>query len=186
MSLFVAIHPSEAAACHLQSAIGRVRGDPQSPALQWIPSARWHVTLAFLGEVDEDRTTAACIRLDGVGRVVAPIEELHLAGSGTFGRRVLWIAVRAANGNQSPRLSALARLVAAAMRRERIAVERTTWQPHLTVARARQGDPSMAAASLADYEGPAWPVDRLDLIRSTGGPNPTHDVLHSTALTGAT
>jgi 2'-5' RNA ligase len=68
------------------------------PPASWVPAERLHLTLAFLGEVEEPRVTA----LDGALRPVfadAPRLCLRLAGPGTFPparpARVAWIGVEA-------------------------------------------------------------------------------------------
>ncbi len=184
MSLFVAIQPDEAAVAHLDDALERVRREPQAQGLHWQPTDRWHVTLAFLGDVDAGRAPALCDRLDAVGTATAPITGLRLSGSGVFGRRILWVALSVARAPEDQRLAALGRRVADGMRREHVTIERRTWQPHLTVARARQGDGTAAATLLADYRGPLWTLDRLALVHSTGGPAPVYRTFHTTTLSG--
>jgi hypothetical protein len=53
MSLFIAVYPSPQAVEHLADAVERVRRDPAAAGLHWQPPSRWHITMAFLGEGDD-------------------------------------------------------------------------------------------------------------------------------------
>lgn len=169
MRLFVAVDPPAAALAHLDDAVAPVRRD--RPDLRWAPPARWHLTLAFLGEVEERHLPELTTRL---ARACArrPIAELALAGAGRFDGRVLWAGV----AGDVPALSRLAAAVAAAARRSGIAVEERRFRPHVTLARSREPvDLRPAAAALAGYAGPSWLADRVRLVRSVLGPAPRHE-----------
>ena len=51
MRAFVALIPPAEALGELADAVAPVRA--AHPGLRWTPAAQWHLTLAFLGEVDE-------------------------------------------------------------------------------------------------------------------------------------
>ncbi len=53
MRLFVAVTPPPAALAELDAAVAGLRDG--WPRLRWAGQDRWHVTLAFLGEVAEER-----------------------------------------------------------------------------------------------------------------------------------
>ena len=137
MRLFVAVAVPAHAADELDGAVAPLR---QSwPALRWTGRDAWHVTLAFLGEVNETVSTRLEPRLE---RAAArhPCLAVSLGGAGAFpgaGRaRVLWTGVQG-----EPRgLAALAASVAAGARRAGAppAEERRRFQPHLTLARCRE------------------------------------------------
>ena len=93
MRLFVAIDPPETAQDHLAAAIAElavVRSGVRVTA-----RALWHVTLAFLGDLPDDRLDAAVKALDeGVAGQSPPV--LRIAGGGRFGRgkfTVLWAGI---------------------------------------------------------------------------------------------
>ena len=90
MRLFVAVWPPAPAIADLATAVAALPLDGVAP--RWLPDSRWHVTLAFLGEVDE--ATVPRLRT-GLGRAAlrAAPTELRLAGVGRFGRGVLWVGV---------------------------------------------------------------------------------------------
>jgi 2'-5' RNA ligase len=157
--LFVAVRPSAAAVSHLQAHLGRVR--TSSPE-------QWHVTLAFLGEVEDDSALQ-----EGLAVVASMHEpfELRLRGSGRFGPRATWVGV----AGQVDALRALARDVQDVCRDAGIELERRAYRPHLTVGRV---DPALLAA----YDGPAWPVREIELVLSTLGKRTLHTVRQTCPL----
>ena len=185
MSLFVAIHPSEAAVEHLADALDRIRPDPRAAGLRWQAPGRWHVTIAFLGEQSEDIIPAVVERLDIVAEASEPSGPVRLGAAGVFGRQVLWMSVVPSTEPDGSPLQQLATPLRAGLLRDGLRLERRPWHPHLTVARARNGDPRPVASLLEAYAGPPWIVDRMSLIRSEGGPHPVHHVVHVSPLTGS-
>src|SRR5579875_3756312 len=91
MRLFVALTPPAAVLDELEAATAPLRA--QWRDLRWTSRDAWHVTLAFLGEVDEAAVTPLLPRLErAAGR--HPRLGLALAGAGAFPQaaraRVLW------------------------------------------------------------------------------------------------
>jgi RNA 2',3'-cyclic 3'-phosphodiesterase len=160
--LFVAVGPPDDVLTHLAAAVDAVRAD--HPDLQWVPPQRWHLTLAFYGEVPDADVGRASRRVARAARGVAPI-PLSFTGAGRFGDRVVWVGV----AGDVDRLRSLA---------EAAAVERRPYRPHLTVARVRRGGDSRAAAdALSSYAGPGWSADEVRLVRSWLGPQPRHETI---------
>jgi RNA 2',3'-cyclic 3'-phosphodiesterase len=175
--LFVAVWPSAPAVADLASAVSALHVDGTAP--RWLPANRWHVTLAFLDEVDDATVPRLRAGLGRRARRAAPT-ELQLTGAGRFGRGVLWVGV----AGDVVSLTELATHTAAAARRTGIEVEDRRFHPHLTVARGRPGaDLGPWAKALASYAGPAWPMDRVSLVRSQLGPKPTYTELESWPIT---
>jgi 2'-5' RNA ligase len=165
--LFAAVVPPPEALGHLEGAVGPVRA--QHPELQWVRAERWHLTLAFYGEVEERDVPRLRRRIERATREVAPL-DLRLAGAGHFGGRVLWLGLQ----GRREELRGLAR---------RVAVDGRPYRPHLTVARVRgAADPRPAVALLAAYDGPAWTAGELLLVRSHLGPKPRHEPIASFPL----
>ena len=167
MRLFAAVRPSAEALAHAAAAVDRVRATEPGP--RWVPSERWHLTLAFYGDVD-DRELPRLSRHIDRGLVDVPPMTLSLAGAGAFSRGAVWIGVdgdvevlqRAAYG---------------------VAFEDRAYRPHLTVARLRGGtNPAGAVAALASYAGPPWTVSEVHLVRSQLGPRPTYDDIETWPL----
>lgn len=169
MRLFVAIVPPPPAVAHLATAVA----DLADSGLRWQPPERWHLTLAFLGDVTPAPISAA---LDSALAGVQGVGEGQLAGSGTFraGRGgVLWVGVAGVG------LAAFAGRVRAAL-----PTEQGTFRLHVTLARWR-GDPRVAlsvAEALRQYAGPQWPVLSIELIRSHLGPAPRYETVDSWPL----
>jgi 2'-5' RNA ligase len=172
MRLFVALDVPHVAIDHLQAAAAPVRDQHTGP--RWVPADRLHLTLAFLGEVEEPATAPLTGRLE---RVAQRHHELGLrfAGAGRFGNRVLWVGVR---GHNTP-LGGLAASVAAAARRAGVPVDDRPHRPHVTLARGRTTslDLRPMVAALADYQGPLWRAASFSLVRSHLGPQPRYEVL---------
>ncbi|MGA1662509.1 MAG: RNA 2',3'-cyclic phosphodiesterase [Candidatus Nanopelagicales bacterium] len=192
MRLFVGIVPSPEAISHAAGAVDRIAST--TPDMRWVPSERWHVTLAFLGEVDPDRVPELTSRLDHVAVAHEPIEGLCLDGSGSF-PGVLWLGVgnAAEQTAGNPRFSAVTRLggLADAIQREMpkagVHLESRPWQPHLTVGRwrpspRREGAARDAARSLADYAGPGFSIDEVRLVESMTDPEPEYRDVHVVRL----
>lgn len=179
MRLFVAVVPPAEAISNLDRVVAGPRAT--HPDLQWIPAERWHLTLAFYGEV-ADRDVARVERRAERATRGAQALDLQLAGAGHFGGRVLWVGV----GGERDGLRALAR---------ELATDGRPYRPHLTVARARGGaDPRPAATLLAPYDGPGWRAAEVVLFCSHLGQQTVHEPIarfplathdHGSAQSGA-
>jgi 2'-5' RNA ligase len=168
MRLFVAVRPSPDALAHATAAVDVV--SRAEPGPRWVPPERWHLTLAFYGEVPDDEVDGRVARLERAVRD-RPALTLALVGAGAFARRAVWLGVV---GDIGP-LRALARAVLPDRSRP--------YRPHLTVARLRgDTDPTAAVAALATYDGPVWTAGTVHLVRSRLGPSPTYDDVASWSL----
>ena len=164
MRTFVAVRPPPAAVDHLRAVLPTWPSAPQ----------RWHLTLAFLDEVEQP-----AVLVPGLAEACArrPPLQLRLAGSGTFGRGgPVWVGVE---GDRTG-LTALAGAVAQACRDAGLDVERRPYRPHLTVGRRGRPDP----AGLAAYAGPSWTASEVELVASRLGRPVEHRVLERFPLTG--
>jgi RNA 2',3'-cyclic 3'-phosphodiesterase len=179
--LFVAVTPPDTALDDLDAACAPLRQD--AAGLRWTGRELRHVTLAFLGEVAEDRLPALLPRLS---RAAArhPAFGLRIAGGGAFPRparaTVLWSGLagdRKALGELAMSVGAGARRAGAgsAVRAD----EGRRYRPHVTLARCRvPADLRQAVAELSSYAGPAWTAAEIQLIRSTlGGPQPRYETI---------
>jgi 2'-5' RNA ligase len=165
--LFAAVVPPADAIAHLGAAVAPVR--EAHPDLAWIPSQRWHLTLAFYGEVPDGELPRLERRVSRAAKGATGL-DLRFAGAGHFGDRVLWAGVQ---GDRED-LRVLARA---------LATDQRPYQPHLTLARVRHGaDPRPAATILATYDGPGWRADEVVLFRSHLGPHPRHEALRTWPL----
>ena len=176
LRLFVALVPPADALDELAAAVDALRA---TPGLRWTRPEQWHVTLAFLAEVDDRTREALTPRLERVARRHAP-PTLALAGGGRFGGQVLWTRV---DGDQAA-LRRLADAVRAAARRCGLPVDTRPYRPHLTLARtlARARDPATdlapLAAALDGFAGRPWSASDLHLVRSVLGAGPGRTAHH--------
>lgn len=179
MSLFIAVRPDETAVEHLQDAVDRVRRMPLAGEVRWQPPSLWHVTLAFLGDPDPLAADEVAERLVELSSRDA-VTGVRLAGSACFGRQIVWMGVGGEAAVTS--LRSMVRTIPDLVRGTGVVVDRRPWRPHLTVGRTRRSDARATARALEGYGGPSWDVDEVLLVRSTGGPTPTHHVVASVPL----
>src|SRR5579859_3639222 len=144
---FIAIELPAGARAHLAREIARLR--PVIPSAQWADPAGLHLTLAFLGELDDTRLGDAEVAMEEAAPAVAPF-ALRIASLGSFGPshapRVVWAGV-------AGDMNALARLhqeLSAALERHGFALDTRTFAPHLTLARLRTPPAPDEAVRLAD------------------------------------
>lgn len=172
MRLFVALTPPSEVVEELLAGTTALR--EMVPQLRWTPPEQWHVTLAFLGEVDEPVLASLTDRLARAAKRHPPL-TLSFGGGGRFGQRVLWTRV---NGDRHG-LRRLADSARAAARRSGVPMQQRPYRPHLTLARASDGaDLPPLVERLTDYEGRPWVADRLNLVRSSLGAGPGGCALH--------
>ena len=174
--MFFAVDPPEEARAHLDRALAPLRGTAGEP--RWIPPARWHLTLLFLGTVPADRLP---LLVEGASPLVAatPPLSLRLSGAGRFGAlrrpQVMWAGL---DGDVAG-LTELAGRLTGAARALGLPVEDRPFRPHLTVGRWRPRRPADGSLPerLRGYEGPAWPVGEVRLLESRPGPAPGYGTL---------
>lgn len=115
------------------------------PGASWRSAEQYHLTLRFIGEVDEG--TARDIDTE-VGRIVAAPFEIALKGVGSFGGRepsALWAGV-----SDSPALIQLSSSCETAIRNAGLPAESRRYKPHVTVAYLRGTRDVEVAHFLAD------------------------------------
>jgi len=175
--IFVALFPPPPVIADLQSLVARLNLGKAAAAgrdVRLDSPERWHVTLAFLGDIDESQVAAAEAALSAVAsawpREHAGPAPLQLADGGRFGSgasTILWAGLHGDLG----RLTDLAGQVNHELTQVGLpSGDGKPFRPHLTLARC--GDRLYAdeiAADLAElhhYAGPSWRVDELVLVRS--------------------
>ena len=190
MRLFVAIElppavvsAAEAVAQSLRERVARIAPHAR---LTWVAPDRLHVTVRFIGEVDDERAAA-------IGRVLGPPLQtpsftIAAGAAGAFpargAPRALWLALTSAPGV----LADLEREVSARLDRAGVAWDARPFRPHVTLARVREPAGLRASALLAGVEAPphgSGCVDAITLFVSRLSPRgPTYGVLQRTSLGG--
>ncbi|MEH1016118.1 2'-5' RNA ligase family protein [Micromonospora sp. CPCC 206060] len=209
MRLFVALYPPAEVLDHIFAEMDRLlvgQAAANDVNVRLVDRETAHITLAFLGDVDDDRlpeVTAALARAaarpapypaaptdaavpPGADplRVTGP-PRLRLAGGGQFGEgghSVLWADI---HGDVAA-LHVLAGRIRSELHRDGLPYDGRPFRPHFTIARP-QGrlDPDAVAqdrAALDRYRGPAWPATEMVLVRSHLGPRPLYHRLVSWSL----
>jgi len=166
MRLFVAIAPPSAVLDELDALAAPLRA--ARPDLRWTNREAWHVTLAFLGQVDSSAAARLLPRLERAARHYQMF-RLAFSGAGAFPAparaNVLWSGL---SGDRAA-LARLAQSVAARASRADAPPpdQRRRFRPHLTLARCRMpADVTELVAALAGYQGQPWTADRIHLVRS--------------------
>ncbi len=182
MRLFVGLAPSAAALDDLDAACAPLRTGRDD--LRWTSRELWHITLAFLGEVSEDRLPGLLPRLERAARRHLAF-GLSFAGAGAFPSparaNVLWSGL---SGDRKA-LGELAMSVGAGARRAGAPPpdEGRRYRPHVTLARCRTpADVRTIVAELSGYQGPAWTAREVYLIRSTLGGQTRYETLGTFTL----
>jgi len=105
--------------------------------VRWVRREHTHLTLKFIGEIDEARSDEIAQALARAAASVEPF-EIRVADVGTFPRRrptVLWVGVEDESGS----LSELHRAVDRALGEQGIEKESRKFTAHITLGRIRSG-----------------------------------------------
>ncbi|MFI9120603.1 RNA 2',3'-cyclic phosphodiesterase [Streptomyces bikiniensis] len=186
MRLFAAVLPPSERLDELGCVVDRLRGSPGGGGVRWTSREGWHLTLAFMGEVDEALLPGLRMRLERAASRT-PVFSLRLRGGGHFGRRTLWAGV----AGDLDTLRLLAERSDAAARRAGIAMEEhRRYRAHLTVGRGQEADTGPFLDVLDGFEGGRWEVGELVLVRSelpvsgVRGERPRYETVGSWPLGG--
>ncbi len=137
-----------------------------APDFRWTPAENLHLTVRFLGQVEQATADAIADRLAAAEPAAF---ELELGELGTFGRgrlaRVVWIGLRSGEGA----IASLAELAEEESRRAGLEPESRPYHAHLTLARARGRDGAVLPELPAPPALPAWHAGELVLYRSRLG-----------------
>jgi 2'-5' RNA ligase len=159
--LFVALEIPEAIRTRLALLEGGV------PGARWASEEQMHLTLRFIGEVDENVANDIDDALSGIR---APGFTLELAGVGEFGGKkphALWAGVRG-----SEALLHLQRKIQTALQRIGLPPEERKFSAHVTLARIRSAPQEKVIQFIAQHalfaSGP-FNVDRFVLFSSQLG-----------------
>ena len=133
MRLFLAIELSAPLLDALESAIEPLRAE--APDIAWVPTAKRHLTLKFLGDVAEERLPRVVAMAVAIARQHRPF-SMQVANIGAFPNfrraRVVWIGVE-----HEARLELLHHDLEIAGEAEGFELEGRAFRPHVTLARVR-------------------------------------------------
>jgi 2'-5' RNA ligase len=167
LRLFVAVLITD----DLKRRAAEVQDDLRRAAVgvKWVEPANFHITMKFLGGVDESRVDVISGALESVVGGVEPF-DVSLAGAGAFPNlsrpQVVWIGVK--DGTQH--LRPLAEAIEAVLEPEGFPREDRKFKAHITIGRVRD---SRKCGALPDvlrvHEGDefgSFSVDRIALMKS--------------------
>lgn len=173
MRLFIAAELPEAVLEALAETSGLLRGCIRG---RYVSSDSFHITLAFLGDVEGSRVDTVIDALDRGCAGFAPF-DISLGDLGSFGKRskaTLWQGLQDAGD-----LPAIAQSVRASLNTAGIAFDGKAFRAHITLMRAadlREG--ALPTPALAQGT-----VERITLFRSDlSGSRPVYDPLHVVCL----
>lgn len=136
----------------------------------------WHLTLAFLGELPDDRLPDVVDAVTGALATTGVPATLELRGAGTFGDSVLWCGIA-----EDPHgvLSRCADGVRRGCVQRGVHVAPRPLHPHVTMARRRAGrriteaDATLLGALVEEVGGHRrWAPSGVSVMRSTLGDGP--------------
>jgi 2'-5' RNA ligase len=167
MRLFVAAWPSRP----VLGALRRLQR-PELAAVRWTTEAQWHITLRFLGEVEDPEPVAEALTA-GLRRV-APADVVADRRARRYGPSAVGVPVRG--------LEAIAAAVAAATAAWG-QIETRPFRGHLTLARRRGRVP--AATLSVGLPVLRWHADEVCLVRShLGAAGARYETMRAVVLTG--
>jgi len=182
---FIAVGIEPETVQKISEAVDRLKG--RAPAIKWAPLANLHLTLKFLGDVEE---TAVEPIAKALRQYIGPFPRftINAKGLGVFPGvkrpRILWVGLE---GNQ---LIELASIVETALKPLGFPPEDRDFKPHLTIGRWRQPDDSAAqfGAELERWKGYEFgrsEVKKIVLFQSILRPEGAiHKVLAEITLSG--
>lgn len=179
--MFIALWPDAATQAGFQAA---GRNAVAGAGARAVPAESLHLTLAFLGQVEAERSDAVAQALAGVAARHAPF-ELAMSRIGFFERaRALWLG-----GLSTAPLSALVGDLKDQLACAGFPTDRRRFQPHVTLARhLEEVDPDAPETKLG--LGPlaeplVWAVDGISLVASDlDSTGPRYNVLEHWPLGG--
>ena len=158
---FVAVDLELQTVQRIAEAIDRLRR--RIPGIRWLPPTHFHLTLKFLGDVDEAKVEPIAAALE---RDLYPFScfTINAKGLGVFPDlkrpRILWV------GLVGDELNALASRVEKALVPFGFAAERRAFTPHLTVGRWRQfdGSPKELGDEIEKWRGHDFGRSKIDEV----------------------
>jgi len=186
MRTFIAIElPQEikSALSNIQAELKQAHAD-----VKWVKPENIHLTLKFLGEIDETLVEKICAILEGIARQNTPF-NLSLSDLGAFPKlnypRVIWIGVT----NDQPVVK-----IAEEIEKEAVEIglpsESRPFSSHITVGRVRSGLNRGALIEKLIFLKKNFPPSKLEfkvhsltLFKSTLTPSgPIYEIIHSYPL----
>lgn len=180
--LFIAFPVSQEAEKEMRFAQDKLRGlNPQSK-IKWVGDEGFHVTIAFLGDVDENNIENIKKILKNIAKNYLPfIFQLNKVDVFPNLREPKVIVVKIGRG-----VLQYARKIhdelSNALCNIGLEIENRRWNPHLTLGRDKFGD-KIIGFEQVQIKNISWQVDKIELIESELLPNgPKYTILENFSL----
>ena len=138
---FIAVVPPESVRAGLGKLVGRLKNLDSEDAVRWVTPDAMHITLAFLGQLEESKAAPLTSALEKAVVGMAAF-DLSIGKLGTFGERrrrggaqVIWAGLE----GDVDALGELHERVVDAVQHVGLRVESRGFQPHFTLGRVRRG-----------------------------------------------
>ena len=139
---FIAVVPPKSIRAELGALVRQLRNLDTKDAVRWVTPDAMHITLAFLGQLEESKAAPLTSALEKAVADKAAF-EMRIGKLGTFGERrrrsgaqVIWVGLE---GNVDA-LGELHERVCGAVRHVGLRVESRGFEPHFTLGRVRRGE----------------------------------------------
>lgn len=181
MRLFVAVELPATVKDELDSAVGALR--PSLPDAKWVPRDNAHLTIGFLGRVEDERVDGIAATLRGALAAKVPFTA-RLGGSGAFPAprraRVIWAGLE----SEGDHLGSVATTCIRALEPLGFPPEARPWTAHVTIARLRTPADVSGVLPIA-LEPVEFAVKELTLFSSRlGRPAPRYEPVARIAFGG--
>jgi len=183
LRLFVAILLDD----EVRTALGRVQQtlDRRCDGVRWVRTDQLHVTVKFLGDVD-DRDVSAVTEAIAAGAADGAETTMTVSGAGCFpprgGVRIVW----AGASDEGGALARAAEAINGRLEALGFEAERRRWSPHITIGRVKFDKSAgrvRSAVEQASYPSLMQPVDSVSLMSSVLSPKgPTYDTVFTCPL----
>lgn len=181
--LFVGVPLAEAVRQGLAGDITALAGAGHGGAIRWVPEANLHLTLKFLGEVDEGRVARLSRGLSGKLAAWPVMPAALLAGVVLFpgARRPRVVAAGVDGGDPLCHLAGRIELWA---EKEGFPREKRKFSPHVTLGRVRTPRGPVPGLAQGRITPRAWAIDRVCLYESRLTPTGARYIVrHTVPLT---
>lgn len=162
--IFVAINISEATRIKGNDLIAGLRKEFSNLRVSWEKAEKLHLTLKFLGDVDEKKLDVLTKAVENVANQIEKF-TIQIAETGQFGKRVLWLGVKDGAWN----LLKIHDLLENECEKIGFARETKKFNPHLTIARLRETNKSSNLVKKHlqnNFEGDEFEVSEIVIYES--------------------
>ncbi len=154
---------------------------------KWVDIQNLHMTLQFLGNIDEEKAVEVIKNIQNITERFAPF-SIKYRSIGAFPSiekaRILWIGV----GDGSNKLKAMAKEIKKINKRSGINPDSKPFHPHVTVCRIKEADGKKVSRIIKKYRNYNFGedfVNKIALIKSTLTPvSPVYTIIEEFYLRG--